>query len=127
LPLRKHQRQQLLRDSQTACRTYQCSSVGIETFADNPLRQPKNAAKDKARTQDKPKTNNAATTNGTSKSKNTRNKKPARTGRSKKKTAEELDAEMVDYFGAGGEGGAPNGTTQQAAAAGGDAMVDEVL
>ena len=95
------------------------------TFADIQLRKPKNAAKDKPRTQDKPKTN-AATTNGTSKSKDTRNKKPARTGRAKKKTADELDAEMVDYFGAG-EGGAPNGTTQQAAAAGGDAMVDEVL
>ena len=123
---RQHQRRQLPRDSLTACRTYQYSSFRIETFADIQLRKPKSAAKDKGRTQDKPKTNNTAT-NGASKGKNPRNKKPARSGRPKKKTAEELDAEMVDYFGAGGEGAAPNGTTQQAAAAGGDAMVDEVL
>lgn len=56
----------------------------------------------------------------------TKAKKPARNARPKK-TADELDAEMVDYFGAGGEAAAP-GTAQPAAAtSGADAMVDEVL
>jgi THO complex subunit 4 len=82
--------------------------------------QPKNAAgKEKA----KPKTNGASTTaNGSSKKKG-RPAKKARNSRPKKKTAEELDAEMADYFGPG-EGGATNGAVQQPTA---DAMVDEVL
>jgi THO complex subunit 4 len=100
-------------------------------FTNGQSRQPKSAARDKAKKQDKPKTNAAAAaaaaakTNGAATGKNTRNKKSGRAGRPKKKTAEELDAEMVDYF---GNDGAPNGTTQQAAAPGGDTgMVDEVL
>lgn len=93
------------------------------------FRQPKGAAKDKAKRQDKPKTNGAATTtNGTAKGKNPRNtntKKSGRAGRPKKKTAEELDAEMMDYF--GGDATA-NVTAQPAAAAAADTgMVDEVL
>lgn len=44
-----------------------------------------------------------------------------------KKTAEELDAEMQDYF-VGGEAPATNGTVPAAAANGGDTgMTDEVL
>lgn len=87
--------------------------------------KPKSATKEKTSTKDKPKTNGAAVaTNGASKNKSTRTKKPARSGRPKKKTAEELDAEMMDYFG-GGES-APNGTAQQAAPAD-TGMVDEVL
>jgi THO complex subunit 4 len=95
-------------------------------FTNGQSRQPKSAARDKAKKQDKPKTNGAAAiTNVAAKGKNTRNKKSGRTGRAKKKTAEELDAEMVDYF---GNDGAPNGTTQQAAAPSGNTgMVDEVL
>ena len=65
----------------------------------------------------------AATTNGAAKGKDA-SKKSGRAGRPKKKTAEELDTEMDDYF---GEGTAANGTAQPAAANGGDAMVDEVL
>lgn len=84
-------------------------------------RKPKSAAKEST----KAKTNGAPTTNGASKPKPT-SKKPARNSRPKKKTAEELDAEMVDYFGTGSNAAA-NGTAQPAAAAGGDAMVDEVL
>lgn len=83
--------------------------------------------KDKTKKQDKPKTNGAAaaTTNGATKGRNPRNKNSGRAGRSKKKTAAELDAEMSDYFGVDG---AANGTTQQAAVAGGDTgMADEVL
>ena len=55
-------------------------------------------------------------------------KKSGRAGRPKKKTAEELDAEMQDYFG-GGEAPAAttNGAAQPAVTTnGGDAM-DEVL
>jgi THO complex subunit 4 len=84
--------------------------------------KPKSAAKEVT----KGKTNSAAATNGASKAKAT-GKKPARNSRPKKKTAEELDAEMMDYFGNGEN--AANGAAQPAAAAanGGDAMVDEVL
>ncbi|KAK5165436.1 RNA-binding RNA annealing protein [Saxophila tyrrhenica] len=93
-------------------------------LADRVAQQPKSAAREK----NKPKTSvaAAATTNGATK---TKAKKPARSGRPKKKTAEELDAEMMDYF--GGEAPATTTTTAQPAAAttttGGDAMVDEVL
>jgi len=51
-------------------------------------------------------------------------KKGPRAGRPKAKTAEELDAEMADYFGGDGTIVAVNG---DAAANGGDAMTDEVL
>lgn len=95
--------------------------------ANDHFRQPKNAAKDKSKKQDKPKTNGAAATTTTraAKGKNLPAKTTGRAGRPKKKTAEELDAEMVDYF--GGDA-APNGGAVQAATAGGDTgMVDEVL
>ena len=119
----------LPRDSPTACRKCQFQPSAIWIRSNGPLRQPKNAAKDKAKRQDKPKTNGAATaaTNGAAKGKvqNPRNKKSGRAGRPKKKTAEELDAEMTDYFGGSA---AANGTAQPATAAGGDTgMVDEVL
>lgn len=52
-------------------------------------------------------------------------KKGPRAGRPKAKTAEELDAEMADYFGGDGTTVAVNGDA--AAANGGDAMTDEVL
>ena len=69
----------------------------------------------------------AATTNGASKGKPGRARKPARSGRPKKKTAQELDAEMMDYFGTG-EGVAAAPTAQPVAVANGDAgMVDEVM
>ena len=70
-------------------------------------------------------------TNGTTRGKAARGRggKSGRAGRPKKKTAEELDAEMMDYF--GGDSGATNGAVQPAAAAatnGGDTgMVDEVM
>lgn len=62
-----------------------------------------------------------ATTNGAGKA--AQPKKAARAGRPKKKTAEELDAEMQDYFG-GGEVAAPNGAP---AANGGDTGMEEVV
>ena len=48
--------------------------------------------------------------------------------RQPRKTADELDAEMVDYFDspAGGNENAANGTTEQPAAAQGDANMDEI-
>ena len=86
------------------------------------MSKPKSAAEKK----DKPKTNGAATTNGAAKSNGPRGKKSARPSRPKKKTAAELDAEMMDYF--GGDSGAANAPAQPAAAAGGDTgMVDEVM
>ena len=102
------------------------SDIAVLTQSNNHFSQPKNAAKDKAKKQDKPKTNGAAAppTNGAAKGNNARNKKSGRAGRPKKKTAEELDAEMTDYFGGSA---AANGTAQPAAAAVGDGMVDEVL
>lgn len=96
--------------------------MGGSTFSNNVFRQPKSAAKDK------PKTNGAAaTTNGAGKGKNTRAKKSRRAGKPKKKTVEELDADMADYY--GGDSATANATAQPApAAAGGDTgMVDEVL
>ena len=50
-------------------------------------------------------------------------RKSGRAGKPKKKTAEELDAEMVDYFGTGE--GAATAVQPVAAAIGGD--MDEVL
>lgn len=87
--------------------------------------KPKNAASDKPKPATGPKASRGAT-NGTDKSKPGRNKKTGRGGKPKKKTAEELDAEMVDYFGVG-EGGAAAGTTQAPVANGDTGMVDEVM
>ena len=90
------------------------------TFLTSHCSRPKSAANDKS----KPKTNGAATTNGAAKAKTT-GRKTARNSKPKKKTADELDAEMVDYFGTGESAAA----APQAAAApvGETAMVDEVL
>ena len=76
----------------------------------------------------KARTNGAAATNGAAKGKVAAKGKTPRQARPKKKTADELDAEMVDYFGSG-ENPATAGTAPQAAAApvGETAMVDEVL
>ena len=117
----------LPRDSPTACRECQFPPIAIWIRSNHHFRKPKNVVKDKVKRQDKPKTNGAATatTNGAAKGNNPRTKKSGRAGRPKKKTAEELDAEMTDYFGGSA---AANGTAQPAAAAGGDTgMVDEVL
>lgn len=81
-------------------------------------RKPKSAAKEK------PKANGAATTNGTAKGKAARARKGGRPSKPKKKTADELDAEMNDYFGDGGANAAPAAAQNGAADTG---MVDEVL
>lgn len=80
--------------------------------------QPKSAAKNKPKTKEAPKA--AATTNGPKPARGA--KKSGRAGRPKAKTAEELDAEMQDYF-----GGETNGTAAppaQTAAA--DANMDVI-
>ena len=87
------------------------------------VRKPKSAANEKPKTVSGNKAG-GATTNGTAKSRPGRTRKPGR-GRPKKKTAEELDAEMVDYFGVGES--AANGTAQPAASANDAGMVDEVM
>ena len=92
-------------------------------------RQPKNAAKESAKAKAAPKANGAVAANGAAKGQGGRGgRKSGRAGRPKKKTAEELDAEMSDYFGTG-EAPPTNGAVQpSAAAAGGDTgMVDEVM
>ena len=94
--------------------------------------KPKSAAKDRGQ----PKTNAAKKANGPAPATNGagqakgrgRGGKSGRAGRPKKKTADELDAEMMDYFGPGET--ATNGTAQPAAAkADGDAgmVVDDVM
>ncbi|CAK4031450.1 related to RNA annealing [Lecanosticta acicola] len=89
--------------------------------------QPKNAAQEHKKHMNKkeaqPKAAAAATTNGEGKGKK---KRTGRAGRPKAKTADELDAEMQDYF--GGDAAPTNGAAQPATAPnGGDAMVDEVM
>ncbi|KAK4494198.1 hypothetical protein PRZ48_014496 [Zasmidium cellare] len=83
--------------------------------------QPKNAAKEqqKKKQKDVPA---KATTNGAAKT--NKPKKSGRAGRPKKKTAEELDAEMQDYF---GSGEAPAATNGAPAANGGDTGMEEVV
>ncbi len=94
-------------------------------LANTACRQPKSATKK----ENKPKTNGAATTTKGAKPAKGAARKAGRAGKpNKKKTAEELDAEMADYFNpadAAAAAAAANGTA--APAAGGDAMVDEVL
>ncbi|KAF4540467.1 RNA recognition motif containing protein [Lasiodiplodia theobromae] len=92
------------------------------------VQQPKNAAK----AQPKPATQTkAAAAAGKAGKKRLRGKK---TNRPKPKTAEELDAEMQDYFDSGNGAGvdgdtamATNGGAVQAAGNGGDQMEDEVM
>jgi THO complex subunit 4 len=95
--------------------------------ADDKTSKPKTAAKDAPKKVTAvAKTNGVKTaTNGTEKAKGpARGKKSGRSGRPKAKTAEELDAEMADYFGP--TSGATNG--EAAATNGGDAAMqtDEV-
>lgn len=95
-------------------------------MTDTTCSQPKNAAQEQKKAKNKkeaqPKAAAAATTNGEAKPKK---KRSGRAGRPKAKTAEELDAEMQDYF--GGDAAPTNGAAPPAAAANGDAMVDEVM
>jgi len=83
--------------------------------------KPKSAAKDKPKAATAAASTTKATANGTAKA--AQPKKTGRAGRPKAKTADELDAEMQDYFG-GGEvnGAATNGTA--APTTNGDAMDD---
>lgn len=67
----------------------------------------------------------APATNGTTATKGAKGKKAGRASRPKKKTADELDAEMQDYF--GGHSAPANGTAQPAAATNGAEPVDQVM
>jgi THO complex subunit 4 len=91
--------------------------------------KPKNAAKRETRQAGatKPKSQ-AASTNGATGDKKAKKEKSGRAGRPKAKTAEELDAEMQDYFGSGEAATAPTNGAQPAASNGADTgMVDEVM
>lgn len=87
---------------------------GLSERIAQPKTQPKSAATSKT-------TNGGSSTRGRGKGRGGRNARPA------KKTAEELDSEMADYFG----GEAPNANENAAAptngATNGDAMDEEVL
>ena len=90
-------------------------------------RQPK--GQPRPATSAKPSTNGAATRGGRVLGRGTRRGRNA--GRAKPKTADELDAEMVDYFDVNGTAGADgaattNGTTQSAANGGEDLGMDEI-
>ncbi|KAK3678113.1 RNA-binding RNA annealing protein [Recurvomyces mirabilis] len=89
------------------------------------MAKPKNAAKENAKKPVAGKAVGAKPVNNGEAAKGGRGKKSGRSGRPKAKTAEELDAEMQDYFNPNGEatGAAP------AAINGGDAVMqtDEVL
>jgi THO complex subunit 4 len=85
---------------------------------------------DRLSSQPKPQPKSAATTKGAGatrgRGKAGRGKGTARSARPAKKTAEELDSEMVDYWQAGAAATETNGAAQPAA--GGDAnMDDEIL
>lgn len=91
--------------------------------SDHSFSQPKNAAKEKKKEAPKAAANGAAPAGKAGKKK----AKSGRAGRPKAKTAEELDAEMQDYFGSG-EAAPADGTAAPAAATnGGDTGMDEVL
>lgn len=99
-------------------------------MTDNRTRKPKTATKEKTKPAAGAKAAANGTTNGASKDGRAAKKKSGRAGKPKAKTAEELDAEMQDYFGGGETNGAPaNGAAEPVVAAdGGDTgMVDEVL
>ena len=92
--------------------------------------KPKNAAQEKSKGAaakgPKAATNGA---DGTAKGARNTKKKSGRAGKPKPKTAEELDAEMQDYFGGGETNGAApaaNGAPQAAPATGDDAAMDEI-
>ncbi|GIZ41463.1 hypothetical protein CKM354_000476600 [Cercospora kikuchii] len=91
-------------------------------------KQPKNAAKDKPKQAGAAK-GQAGANGATADKKKTKKAKSGRAGKPKAKTAEELDAEMQDYFGSGDAGAAAaNGTAPAAATNGADTgMVDEVM
>jgi len=81
-------------------------------FSSQPKSQPKSAATTKASTRGR----KASTAGG----------RKAKSARPSKKTAEELDSEMVDYFGGGSTDAPATGAAQPAA--NGDAnMDDEIL
>lgn len=91
--------------------------------------KPKNAVKKDGKQAGaaKPK-NQAANTNGSAGDKKAKKEKSGRAGRAKAKTAEELDAEMQDYFGSGEGAAASTNGAQAATTNGGDTgMVDEVM
>lgn len=113
----------------TRCVRFFSAGSGLTSTNTARSNKPKNAVKKDGKQAGaaKPK-NQAANTNGSAGDKKAKKEKSGRAGRAKAKTAEELDAEMQDYFGSG-EGaaastnGAPTATTN-----GGDTgMVDEVM
>lgn len=94
------------------------------------IAKPKNAAQESkkgaAAKAAKPAANG---TEGTAKNARNNKKKSGRAGKPKPKTAEQLDAEMQDYFGGGEPNGAApaaNGTAQAAPATNDDAAMDEI-
>jgi len=98
----------------------------VKSLSDR-VSQPKNAAKAQPKPATAAKTNDRkASTRGRGKTARGRN-----AGRGKPKTADELDAEMADYFdgGAVGNGDAmvTNGDAVQAPAGGDTGMEDEIL
>ncbi|EMC91922.1 hypothetical protein BAUCODRAFT_152279 [Baudoinia panamericana UAMH 10762] len=102
-----------------------------QTMADR-MAKPKNASKESAKAAAAPKKDAAKpAADAAAKAGRGGKKRSGRAGRPKAKTADELDAEMADYFG-GGEGApngaaATNGAVQPAATNGNDAAMDEVL
>lgn len=91
--------------------------------------KPKNAVKKDSKPAGAQKTKGqAGNTNGATADKKGKKEKSGRAGRPKAKTAEELDAEMQDYFGSGEAAAAPTNGAQPAATNGTDTgMVDEVM
>lgn len=93
------------------------------------VNKPKNAVKKDGKQAGaaKPK-NQAANTNGSAGDKKAKKEKSGRAGRAKAKTAEELDAEMQDYFGSGeGAAASTNGAPAATTNGGDTGMVDEVM
>lgn len=91
--------------------------------ADYASSKPKPTAKDSQKVSVAKKDGPKPATKDTAKAGRAKKKGP-RANRPKAKTAEELDAEMADYFGGEGTTASVNGA---AAANGGDVMTDEVL
>ncbi|USW57252.1 Putative RNA recognition motif domain, nucleotide-binding alpha-beta plait domain superfamily [Septoria linicola] len=90
-------------------------------------KQPKSAAKEKPKQAGA--TKGQAATKGAAASEKSKKPKSGRAGRAKAKTAEELDAEMQDYFGSGDAAATTNGAAPAAPATNGadTGMVDEVM
>lgn len=117
LPLHRRTSASALRESPTRPKL-----TRFETNKET-ISKPKTAAKDKPKAATAATTTKkTATTNGTTKAAATK-KKAGRAGRPKAKTAEELDAEMQDYFGGNEVNGAANNGAA-APATNGDAMDD---